>query len=108
MNKMKNTWKNTTIRLWMAVALILSVIAGNMEHTVAVEGKTLSTAVFAYLDVGQGNAELIRTKRQAVLIDTGKKECLWGLEKAVKKTGRKEDPDYGSHSSGCRSYGKCR
>lgn len=64
MNKMKNTWKNTTIRLWMAVALVLSVIAGNMEHTVAVEGKTLSTAVFAYLDVGQGNAELIRTNFQ--------------------------------------------
>ena len=30
------------------------------------------------------------------------------IEKAVKKTGRKEDPDHGSHSSGCRSYGKCR
>lgn len=90
MNKMKNTWKNTTIRLWMAVALVLSVIAGNMEHTVAVEGKTLSTAVFAYLDVGQGNAELIRTKRQAVLIDTGKKSAYADLKKQLKKLGVKK------------------
>lgn len=46
--------------------------------------------MFAYLDVGQGNAELIRTKRQAVLIDTGKKSAYGDLKKQLKKLGVKK------------------
>ena len=37
-----------------------------------VNAKALKNATFAYLDVAQGNAELIKIGNQAVLIDTGK------------------------------------
>ena len=54
-----------------------------------VNAKTLKNATFAYLDVAQGNAELIKTGNQAVLIDTGKHSEYGTLQSQLKTLGVK-------------------
>ena len=72
--------KNKILRFLSVAALSLAVgttsVAGGSittaEKVQAGKASTLSTATFAYLDVGQGNAELIRVGKKTILIDTGK------------------------------------
>lgn len=47
-------------------------------------------AVFAYLDVGQGNSELIKVKGNVTLIDTGKKWAYSKLQKQLSVNGVKK------------------
>lgn len=51
--------------------------------------KALKNATFAYLDVAQGNAELIKIGNQAVLIDTGKHSEYGTLQSQLKTLGVK-------------------
>lgn len=54
-----------------------------------VNAKALKNATFAYLDVAQGNAELIKIGNQAVLIDTGKHSEYSTLQSQLKRLGVK-------------------
>lgn len=54
-----------------------------------VNSKALKNATFAYLDVAQGNAELIKIGNQAVLIDTGKHSEYSTLQSQLKRLGVK-------------------
>ncbi|WP_026834514.1 ComEC/Rec2 family competence protein [Eubacterium xylanophilum] len=58
----------------------------SFDNTVA----AASLATFAYLDVGQGNAELIKVGKKNTLIDTGKKSEYDELKKQLKKLGVKK------------------
>lgn len=51
--------------------------------------KALKNATFAYLDVAQGSAELIKIGNQAVLIDTGKHSEYGTLQSQLKTLGVK-------------------
>lgn len=80
---MKNIiWKKMIIAI-----LCMCIITGAqpVDNTPACEAKSLKSAIFAYLDVGQGNAELIKVGGKSVLIDTGKQseydELLMQLDK---------------------------
>lgn len=55
------------------------------EKVQASKTDALSTATFAYLDVGQGNAELIKAGKKTILIDTGKGSEYDELEYQLKK-----------------------
>lgn len=52
-----------------------------------VSAKALKNATFAYLDVAQGNAELIKVGNQAILIDTGKHSEYATLQSQLKSLG---------------------
>lgn len=54
-----------------------------------VNAKALKNATFAYLDVAQGNAELIKIGSQAILIDTGKHSEYGTLQSQLKSLGVK-------------------
>lgn len=65
-----------------------SLSGGTITTTETVQASktdALSTATFAYLDVGQGNAELIKAGKKTILIDTGKGSEYDELEYQLKK-----------------------
>lgn len=75
--------KKRIISILLATALV-STTGGFLPNNTAV-AKTLNTATFAYLDVGQGNSELIKAGSTTTLIDTGKKSEYDELNFQLKK-----------------------
>lgn len=86
-NKVLKTLSVATLSLAIgATTLLNDGIATTPSATVqANKTDALSSATFAYLDVGQGNSELIKVGKKAILIDTGKgseyDELQYQLEK---------------------------
>ena len=65
-----------------------SLSSGTVTTTETVQAnktESLKTATFAYFDVGQGNSELIKVGKKAILIDTGKGSEYDELEYQLKK-----------------------
>lgn len=60
-------------------------ISTTTETVKANQTNTLKTATFAYLNVGQGNSELIKAGKKTILIDTGKGSEYDELEYQLKK-----------------------
>lgn len=83
--------KNKILNLLSATALSMAVVTTAFTNSAtaptlhATETKTLKTATFAYLDVGQGNAEVIKSGKKTILIDTGKGSEYDELEYQLKK-----------------------
>ena len=83
--------RNKILNLLSAAALSMAVVTTLFTNTAtaptlhATGTETLKTATFAYLDVGQGNAELIKTGKKTILIDTGKESEYDELEYQLKK-----------------------
>lgn len=82
-----NTYKKS-YRFYFTFVLFFAVFsfAGTPSCTYA---KALKNATFAYLDVAQGNAELIKIGSRAILIDTGKHSEYATLQSQLKSLGVK-------------------
>ena len=83
--------QNKILNLLSAAALSMTVVTTAFTNSAtaptlhATGTETLKTATFAYLDVGQGNAELIKSGKKTILIDTGKGSEYDELEYQLKK-----------------------
>lgn len=66
--KVRKITKNLVV---LAFSLLLTISPTMVESNIS-NAKTLKEATFAYLDVGQGNAELIKVGNKSILFDTGK------------------------------------
>ena len=66
--KVRKITKNFVV---LAFSLLLTISPTMVESNIS-NAKTLKEATFAYLDVGQGNAELIKVGNKSILFDTGK------------------------------------
>lgn len=83
--------KNKILNLLSATALSMAVVTTAFTNSAtaptlhATETEKLKTATFAYLDVGQGNAEVIKSGKKTILIDTGKGSEYDELEYQLKK-----------------------
>lgn len=74
-------------KMFLAALLTVSLVvpANGTITTQNTQAKNLKKASFAYLDVGQGNAELIKVGSKSILIDTGKKSEYSALKGQLKK-----------------------
>lgn len=80
--------KHIKIKKWVAYLLVASMMLGTACCVPSTaQAKSLKNATFAYLDVGQGNAELIKIGSSAVLIDTGKSSEYDELKQQLKNLG---------------------
>ena len=70
--------------------ITLTFFASFLSAPQAIYAKTLKTATFAYLDVAQGNAELIQAGSKNILIDTGRGNEYDELQKQLKNLGVKK------------------
>lgn len=76
-------------RLYFLLVLLFSAFSFTSIPASA-DAKVLKSATFAYLDVAQGNAELIKVGSQAILIDTGKHSEYDELQSQLKTLGVKK------------------
>ena len=84
-NKILKFLSVATLSLAIGTTSVTGGSISTTEKAQASKTESLKTATFAYLDVGQGNAELIKAGKKTVLIDTGKGSEYDELEYQLKK-----------------------